>query len=297
VPLAVQFNDTTTGLPTSWNWSFGDGSLSTAQHPVYVYTTAGNYSVSLNVTNAGGSNLTIRTKYITATPPAPVANFTANKTTGSAPLAVRFTDTTTGSPTGWNWSFGEGNYSALQHPVFVYSIPGRFTVNLTSTNQYGSDISTKTGYITVSSDCPIANFTSDVTTGGYNLTVQFIDTSTGFPAEWNWSFGDGSFSSSRDPMHTYSQNDDIPHRYIVSLNATNVFGSNTTEKGNYINVMSFSEYYRSISSPAGNISTSTFVGIIEDWRLQRSVPTFTVSPSTSVFVGLIEDWRLQRPLL
>jgi len=68
VPLTVQFNDTSTGTPTNWNWSFGDGALSTVQNPVHTYTTAGNYSVSLNVTNTDGSNLTVKDGYLTIFP-------------------------------------------------------------------------------------------------------------------------------------------------------------------------------------------------------------------------------------
>ena len=129
------------------------------------------------------------------------------------------------------------------------------------------------------------------------MTVHFTDTSTGSPTMWNWSFGDGTFSTLQNPVHIYTQTDDTRRSYDVSLNVTNAAGQfNTSLQTGYIHVMSFSEYYRSVSSPVGNISTSTFVQAIDDWRLQRPVATFTVSPSTSVFVGLIEDWRLQRPL-
>ena len=41
----------------------------------------------------------------------PVAAFSANPTYGTVPLAVQFTDTSTNAPTGWNWSFGDGNYT------------------------------------------------------------------------------------------------------------------------------------------------------------------------------------------
>ncbi len=145
---------------------------------------------------------------------------------------------------------------------------------------------------------PVANFTSNVTQGGYNLSVQFYDNSTSLSnlISWNWSFGDGTFSTLQHPVHVYTQVDDNRRWYNVSLNATNAYGSNVTSKTNYMYIMSFSAYYRSISVPPGNISTDVFVGVIEDWRLQRYVPTFTVSPSTDIFVGLIEDWRLQRPL-
>jgi PKD repeat protein len=66
-PLTVQFTDISTGNPTSWNWSFGDGSLSTSKNPPHSYSLAGTYTVSLNVTNASGSNLTVKTGYITVT--------------------------------------------------------------------------------------------------------------------------------------------------------------------------------------------------------------------------------------
>jgi PKD repeat protein len=67
-PLTVQFNDTSTGSPISWNWSFGDGSLSTSRNASHSYPNAGTFTVSLNVTNAAGvSNLTVKTGYITVT--------------------------------------------------------------------------------------------------------------------------------------------------------------------------------------------------------------------------------------
>jgi len=68
-PLTVQFNDTSTGSPTAWNWTFGDGSLVnvTVKNPVHTYLTAGNYTVSLNVTNAVGYNSTRKAGYIAVT--------------------------------------------------------------------------------------------------------------------------------------------------------------------------------------------------------------------------------------
>ena len=42
---------------------------------------------------------------------APVAEFSGTPTSGSAPLAVTFTDASTGSPTGWAWFFGDENFT------------------------------------------------------------------------------------------------------------------------------------------------------------------------------------------
>ncbi len=78
---------------------------------------------------------------------APTADFTANQTTGPAPLTVRFTDESTGSPTSWVWDFGDDSTSADQNPEHQYTAPGTYSVSLTATNALGSDSASKAGYI------------------------------------------------------------------------------------------------------------------------------------------------------
>ncbi|MGA7626975.1 MAG: PKD domain-containing protein, partial [Methanoregula sp.] len=79
----------------------------------------------------------------------PVAGFSSNVSSGSAPLAVNFTDSSSNTPTAWNWSLGDGTFSTVQDPVKTYASAGNFTVNLTATNAYGNNTITKTDYITV----------------------------------------------------------------------------------------------------------------------------------------------------
>ncbi|BDZ67493.1 PQQ-binding-like beta-propeller repeat protein [Methanobacterium ferruginis] len=52
----IQFNDTSTNVPTSWYWDWGDGTNSTLQNPTHAYTTPGSYTVSLTATNPAGNN-------------------------------------------------------------------------------------------------------------------------------------------------------------------------------------------------------------------------------------------------
>jgi PKD repeat protein len=66
-PFSVQFNDTSTGIPTSWSWTFGDGATSTQKNPSHLYTVAGTYTAKLTVTNFVGS--TSSTTTITVKPP------------------------------------------------------------------------------------------------------------------------------------------------------------------------------------------------------------------------------------
>jgi PKD repeat protein len=80
---------------------------------------------------------------------APVAAFTGTPVSGTYPLAVSFVDQSANAPTSWSWTFGDGGTSTAQSPAHTYTVAGTFTVSLTAANAYGSDVETKTGYITV----------------------------------------------------------------------------------------------------------------------------------------------------
>jgi PKD repeat protein len=82
-------------------------------------------------------------------PVAPTADFVGTPTSGEYPLAVQFTDLSSGDPTGWNWTFGDGGTSTAQSPSHTYAAAGSYTVSLTASNAQGSDVATKNGYITV----------------------------------------------------------------------------------------------------------------------------------------------------
>jgi PKD repeat protein len=64
-------------------------------------------------------------------------------------LAVQFNDTSTNSPTAWNWSFGDGAFSTIRNATHTYTTAAKYTVNFTATNSAGSNITSKAGYIVV----------------------------------------------------------------------------------------------------------------------------------------------------
>jgi serine protease AprX len=149
-PLKVSFSDMSTGVPASWLWDFGDGNTSTDQNPIHTYSTAGKYTVGLTVENAAGSNTETKSEYINVTKKVPTADFSASATSGKAPLKVQFTDRSTGSPTSWKWSFGDGSSSTQKNPKHTYSKAGKYAVSLTVKCSAGSDTKNVPGYITVS---------------------------------------------------------------------------------------------------------------------------------------------------
>ena len=162
-PLAVQFTDTSAGTGISaWSWDFNnDGTVdSILQNPQITLTNEGSYNVSLTVTNAAGSDQEVKTDLITvtATPIAPIANFTANVTAGNPPLAVQFTDTSAGTGiSAWSWDFNNDGTvdSILQNPQITLTNEGSYNVSLTVTNAAGSDQEVKSDLITVTAT-PIA---------------------------------------------------------------------------------------------------------------------------------------------
>jgi hypothetical protein len=69
VPVTVSFTDTSSGEPTAWFWDFGDGTTSIERNPRHVYRVAGNYAVTLEVSNAAGSDSLTKPAFIRATGP------------------------------------------------------------------------------------------------------------------------------------------------------------------------------------------------------------------------------------
>ena len=169
---------------------------------------------------------------------APVANFTANKTSGCSPLTVTFTDLSTNGPTSWVWDFGNGQLSSIQNPTVNYSIPGTYTVKLIARNNSGVDEEEKINYITVFPS-PAASFTANITTACVPATIQFTDQSTvptggGTITEWSWNFGDGGTSNLQNPTHQYT----TAGFYSVSLLVTSSTGCQSFRSiGRYIRII------------------------------------------------------------
>lgn len=222
----IDNNDATPYIqnPPPGKWELGD----TLEYRVPWTITPDTY-VLVIYSNGGTSGSVLASNGTSISPGAfvpPGAVFTSNITTGLVPLAVQFTDSSINTPAVWAWTFGDGGTSSLQNPVHTYTSAGIFTVTLTVQNSAGSSSTSRTITANPIPAKPIAAFTSNVTTGPVSLTVNFTDLSANNPTSWNWSFGDGNFSTQKNPVHTF----DIVGLYTVSLNVTNAQGSDTLSK-------------------------------------------------------------------
>jgi PKD repeat protein len=151
----IVFEDLSSGNPTSWNWFFEGGSpqSSTAVNPSITYNSTGVFDVSLEVTNAQGSDIEIKQGYITVTNSNanPIPNFTANKRIVNQGDSVIFDDISSGNVTLREWSFEGGTpaTSSIVEPVITYNTPGFYDVQLKVYNDTNGDSLTQLEYIQV----------------------------------------------------------------------------------------------------------------------------------------------------
>jgi len=152
--IVVKLTSPTTSYPLAIELpaTFSDGSCyscSAEASPGQSYVRRTGYSWVDLTSYSGYSEANVCIKGYTKAWTPPVANFTATPATAITPARIQFNDTSTNSPTSWQWKFGDGNTSSERNPVHTYEEVGTYDVNLTVENAYGSDSVTKTDYITV----------------------------------------------------------------------------------------------------------------------------------------------------
>ncbi|WP_051184514.1 C1 family peptidase, partial [Desulfatiglans anilini] len=102
----------------------------------------------------GASRVGYGASYVVYDPPPVQADFSADPTTGTDSLTVQFADHSTGNPTAWFWTFGDGQTSTLKNPSHTYASPGTYSVSLEASRPDSTDIIVKTDYITVAESTP-----------------------------------------------------------------------------------------------------------------------------------------------
>lgn len=235
-PLAVQFTDNSTvgtGAISLYQWAFGDGNSASGATVNNTYTSAGNYGVTLSVTDVNGcSDVVTMPNHITVQDIG-IVNFNASATQYcDTPFTVTFTDLTPTNPNlTYLWEFGDGTTSTTQNPVHTYTSFGNFQVKLTVTDNVlnCSKTKTKNNYIKIGSQL---SFTYNPASGCEPSDVTFTNTTTGNSSNWSWDFGDGNTSTLENPVHTY-QTDGC---YFVTLTATKNGCTSTVTSPNCIQI-------------------------------------------------------------
>ena len=163
-------------------------------------------------------------------------NTTARGWEGYSPFTMFLNDTSSGTPTTWNWTAAyypaAASVIATTRNVSHAFTTGNVSVRLNVTNSYGYNLSQPI-WINVTTPTISADFVGAPLYGEMPLTVSFVDYTTAAPPviSWYWDFGDGNTSVEANPTHIYV----TPGFHTVSLNATNIV-SDIETKINYIYV-------------------------------------------------------------
>lgn len=188
-------------------------------------------------------NWTLNISGLPENPLPPQADFSGVPTALPLGKSVKFTDRSANYPTSWMWTFNGGNpsTSTLRNPTVTYNTIGTHDVSLTVRNPKGSDTESKNNYITVIAfqPAPIADFTASGTSLIEGKQVTFTDKSTKSPTAWSWNFpgGNPSASNLQNPTVIYN----TLGIYNVTLTVSNLGGTDTKTKNNYIHVNKLSK--------------------------------------------------------
>ena len=146
--VTVQFNDTSSGIPTSWSWDFGDNGTSNVQNPTHTYTAVGNYSVSLTVSTADGNSTTVKNSYITVLNN--LTTFAAHRNTNfyvANDNGVRF-DVSNGISSVYTYNYVPDSYYVLMESTGGGLNPIRISGSNTGAQLISTTNQTGTFYIT-----------------------------------------------------------------------------------------------------------------------------------------------------
>jgi PKD repeat protein len=143
----------------------------------------------------------------------PVASFTASPTSGAAPLNVGFTDQSSGSVTGWAWTFGDGNTSTNQNPSDIYLNPGSYTVQEIVTGNGGAGTNTQTALINVYD--PFAWW-----------QLQYFGTNTSASTAPGGDYTGTGMSNTNKFMTGFNPTNAAAYLHVISIAEQSVAGSN-----------------------------------------------------------------------
>ena len=214
------------GQLASWDWDFGDGNVSSLQNPVYTYSLAGTYNVTLTVIDTNNCSSSV-TKTVEVFVP-PIAFFSAASVCEGS--TTNFIDLSIANPlpiVSWTWYFGDGNTSASQYPSHNYASAGAYYVSLTVVNVEGcSDTYSDSVYVY---ENPVALFEADTVCLGGITGFTDLSLPTTQIISWDWDFGDpasggNNISILQNPIHTYG----VSGSHTVTLTVTDIQGCTNT---------------------------------------------------------------------
>ncbi|MDF2451100.1 MAG: large protein [Bacteroidota bacterium] len=308
IPLPVTFTDLSVNSGTlvpQWQWSFGDGGVSSVQNPNYIYTIPGTFNVTLIYKDGHGCDSSItKTALIKVSnkPTVVITNTPTSISACAAPFTATFSgsSSTSNSTTGstaltYSWNLNGTPSTAVNPPPITFTTTGSFPITLTCTDN-NSCSDTKTVTVNVANPAVkalVKNFAC------FNKLFSVRDTSASSVTQWN--FGDGTPVQSVFPPTTFN------HVYSTTgtftITATTFLGSCFSTKTFTVNVEKATANFTAVppfscSSPLTVSYTNSSTGASSYvWSFSGSTLTSTLSNPTHTFTqGSLNPFTIYQPL-
>lgn len=195
----ISIVNSTTVLPNatiSYQWSFGNGTSSTAKNPVVNYNNYGPYYIKLE---ASSKSCTSVDSTIILIHPNPHASFTANSACLNQNTVFNNTSSIDLGTNTYNWNFDNGNTSGLNNPSYLYNTAGTYNVRLKATSDKGCTNDT-TIQVNVNA-LPNPSFTAAATCMGDSMQLLNNSNST---SQYEWSFANNVFSNDYESKFVFN---------------------------------------------------------------------------------------------
>lgn len=203
-PLEVQFTNITNPTSTTCLWTFGDGSTSTQFNPSHTYTSPGTYSVNLTITFSNGCTFdTSYQNYISVTE-IPLTNILIFPYFGCSPLYLEFNELVLPDSASFLWNFGDGDTSTSINPIHTYLSEGNYNVDVSIIYSNGCAFDTTFQNLVTVFEPDTPNFAISPISGCPPLSVDFNNLNSTNTISSSWIFGDGNYSDTFNPNHTYT---------------------------------------------------------------------------------------------
>ncbi|HSG67566.1 MAG TPA: PKD domain-containing protein, partial [Bacteroidales bacterium] len=201
----------------------------------------------------------------------------------------------------WDWDFGDGNTSTVQHPLHVYAPGATYIVQLTVTADSSGVTCTDiaTNVVTVPAQ-PTVYFTWDPEPTCLGGATSFFGSSGSPIVSWVWDFGDGQSSNIQNPVHLYP----MPGAFTVTLIVLDVNGcsdtaTNTVNVGDIPDVdFTFNPDPTCLNTVTNFFGTSSVATTITSWSwdfgdggvgfVQNPIHTYN-SPGTYMATLTVDD--------
>lgn len=207
----------------TYKWYFGNGDSSTKISPdPYSFSYSDSFKVTLIVKSDSNCwDTTYNTIYVR---PMPAASFQVNDSTQClSGNKFIFTENSTISygTLSYRWQFGDNDSTTLQNPQHSYNSADTFTVRLIVTSNY--QCRDTVFHKNIVFPMPDAQFSINDSTQclrGNQFTFNNNSTLSSGTMSYEWHFGDGDTSTSKNVQHSYLNHD----TFSVKLYAISAFG-------------------------------------------------------------------------